>query len=113
VFTWLIFGVLLRPRTREGMLVLELTPPACTIKVLDGYGRVELTRTAGNDVVSILVEPGRHRLEIHKAGYETYSQDFAIDSGARLKIRAALELRGLSERSSDPAGKVASRPGNS
>jgi serine/threonine protein kinase len=111
--TWLIFGVLLRPRTREGMLVLELTPPACTIKVLDGYGRVELTRTAGNDVVSILVEPGRHRLEIHKAGYATYAQDFAIDSGARLKIRAALELEGLSGRPSEPAGKAGSRPGDS
>jgi hypothetical protein len=92
--TWLVFGVLLRPRTREGMLVIEISPPGCTVKVLDGYGRVELMRAADRDPVSLLVEPGRHHLQIEKAGYAEFSQEFSIDSGAKLKISAGLQPGG-------------------
>lgn len=90
--TWLLFGVILRPRFREGVLVLEITPPGCTVKIYDAYQRLEQTRTARNDQLSILVEPGQHRLEIQKAGYSTFAQDFFIDSGATFRLRVALQL---------------------
>lgn len=90
--TWLIFGVILRPRFREGMLVLEITPPGCTVKIYDAYDRLEQTRTTRNDRVSILVEPGQHRLEIQKAGYNAFAQDFFVDSGGKFRLRVALQL---------------------
>lgn len=90
--TWLVFGVILRPRFREGLLVLEITPPGCTVKIYDAYDRLEQTRTTRNDRVSILVEPGQHRLEIQKAGYSTFAQDFFVDSGKTFRLRVAMQL---------------------
>jgi len=93
--TWLVFGVILRPRFREGILVLEVTPPGCTVKIYDAYDRLEQTRTTRNDQLSMLVEPGQHRLEIQKAGYNTFAQDFFVDSGATFRLRVALQLSPL------------------
>lgn len=92
--TWLLFGVLLRPRTREGLVVLEVVPSGCTVRVLDAAEREEVVRTSDMDVVSLLVEPGQKKIQVKKDGYRPFSETISVEPNARVRIKAELKPSG-------------------
>lgn len=88
-----VSGILLRVRTEEGTVVLEYDQPEVTgaAVAIDGNKAITITRKNGNQPVTIEVPEGRRQLKVTKAGFETFTREFAITSGGKKVIRVSLE----------------------
>ncbi len=86
----LVAGVLLKIRTIDGTLVVEIDQPDAVVEVLDEQGTVEISQPGQNGKVAIAVDPGKHRLKIEKDGFAVFGQDFVIESGGKQSITARL-----------------------
>ena len=89
-FLVLLFGVVFLVRTPEGMLVVTVDEADAEISVDDG--KVTLTRP-GEESVEIEVVEGKHTLKVTKGGFETFTEEFTIESGGKETI--SVELRPL------------------
>jgi hypothetical protein len=76
------------PRT-FGTLAIRVQPADAEV-FIDGE---RWNAPAGQDGISIRLSEGRHRVEIRKAGFNTYAEDVLIRRGATLPINVSL-LRG-------------------
>ncbi len=83
--------MLLKLRTRDGTLILEINEPDATVQVLDEAGKVEITKPGEKGMVSISIDAGQHRLKVEKDGFQFFTQDFVMESGGQQSIKAALE----------------------
>jgi len=86
LFLVLLFGVILKMRTPDGTLVVEIDPPDAVVQVLDSEGTIEIERKDEKGKLSISVDPGKHRLKVEKDGFEVFAKDFEIRSGGEKVI---------------------------
>jgi len=91
LFLVLLFGVILKMRTRDGTLVVEIGESDVVVQVLDSEGKIEIERRGEKGKLSISVDPGKHRLKVEKDGFKLFTKDFEIRSGGETVIRARLE----------------------
>ena len=77
-------------QTRDGTVVVEVDQPDAEVRVLDEKGKVEVSRKGGEGIVTIGVDPGKHRLVVEKDGFEAYGEEFILSSGGRREIAARL-----------------------
>ena len=86
----LILGVLVKINTKDGTLIVTVNEPNVEVQVLDEQGKVEITRNGEESPITISVDPGKHRLKVHKDGFEFFTQNFSIESGGEQPITAKL-----------------------
>ena len=86
----LLAGVLFMLRTKDGTLVVEVNQPDSIVEVLDGEGKVQISRPGGLQPISISVVPGKHRIRVEKDGFVIIADNFEVASGGTLDIKARL-----------------------
>jgi formylglycine-generating enzyme required for sulfatase activity/tRNA A-37 threonylcarbamoyl transferase component Bud32 len=82
--------VVLRIRTPDGTLVLEISQPGARVVILDKDDQVEIERSGGPGSLQISVDPGTYRLEVQKEGFKLYTEHFTIESNAAKELEAQL-----------------------
>ena len=87
----ILAGVVFKVRTKEGTLVVKVDQPDAVVQVLNEEGKVEITRPGERGLLSIAVDPGKHRLKVEKDGFQFFTQDFTMESGGTQSIKATLE----------------------
>jgi len=88
-----LLSLIIKMRTHEGTLVVEITEPDVVVEVLNEQGKVLIHRKAQKGTVSIAVDPGKRRLRLEKDGVELFAVDFTIGAGGKEIIKAKLEPR--------------------
>ena len=78
-------------RSTAGTLVVEINQPGASLRVLTLGGTVEAAQFAEKGGLSIAIGAGRYRLQVVKAGFRSFAQDFSITSGDVQTINVALE----------------------
>ena len=86
----MLAAIIVSLRTKDGTLVVEIDQPDANVQVLDAEGKVEISQKGGKGMVSISVDPGKHRLQIEKDGFTVFGQDFEMKSGGKTPIKAKL-----------------------
>jgi len=104
----ILAGIIVSLKTKDGTLVVEIDQPDAMVQVLDAEGKVEISQKGGKGLVSISVDPGKHRLQIEKDGFTVFGQDFEMKSGGKTPIKA--KLVPLEEKSAMVETKPAPRP---
>ena len=95
-----LLGVVLKVRTKDGTLVVEVNQPDAEVSVDDG--KVTINSPGDNQPVQVQVAEGKHTLRVTKGGFETFTKEFTIRSGGKETIRVEL-LRKNAEFAADPA----------
>ena len=85
--------VIVKMRTKDGTLLVEINQPDAAVQVLSDEGKIEISQPGGTGMLSISVDPGKHRLRVEKAGFAIFTKEFSIESGGTQSIRAILESR--------------------
>ena len=88
LFGLVLFAVLIKMRTPDGTLVVELLDPEATVQVLNAQGKLLIEQKAGAEKVEISVVPGKGKLRVVKNGVELLAQEFSLVSGGRETIKA-------------------------
>jgi len=86
-----LLTVLVKLRTPDGTLVVEIFEEDSVVQVVDSEGTVEIQRKGEKGKLSISVDPGKHRLKVEKDGFKLFTRDFEIESGGEKVIAARLE----------------------
>ncbi len=86
----MLYGIIVSLKTKDGTLIVEVDQPDAVVQVLDAEGKVEISQKGGKGLVSISVDPGKHRLQIEKDGFTVFGQDFEMKSGGKTPIKAKL-----------------------
>ncbi|MCA9008161.1 MAG: protein kinase [Planctomycetaceae bacterium] len=87
----ILFGVLfVRLKTKDGILVVTVNEPDAEVLVLSEEGKVEISKDGRDGIISISVDPGKHRLRVQKDGFAIFGQDFEIEAGGTRPITAQL-----------------------
>lgn len=84
----LLSGIVLRLRTSEGTLVVEVSLPDAEVSVDDG--KLTIRSPGDSQPVQVQVAEGKHLLLVKKGGFETFTKEFSIRAGGRETIRAEL-----------------------
>jgi formylglycine-generating enzyme required for sulfatase activity/Tol biopolymer transport system component len=90
-FLAVLLGIILKMKTAEGTLVVEISEPNVTVQVLSEEGKIQIERKGQKETLTIGVDPGKHRLRVEKDGFQVFAQDFAIKSGGQDTIKAKLQ----------------------
>ena len=99
------WAVVIKIQTRDGTLVVYVSEPGSRVEVLDEEGSVEITRRGANGTLRISVDPGKHRLNVEKQGFQIYTKELTIHSGGTTEITARLEpLRPSATLAGEPEG---------
>lgn len=94
----LLAGLVVSLKTKDGTLIVTVNEPDADVEVLTEEGKVEITRKGEKEPLTISVDPGKHRLKVQKPGFEFFTQEFSIESGATKPITATLvPLKGKSD----------------
>jgi hypothetical protein len=72
--------------SRFGTVALQVEPEGATI-LIDGE---QWTARSGDERLILQVEPGRHRLEVQKDGYNTYAADIDVPADRTLPVNVSL-----------------------
>lgn len=97
MFLGFAFFLIIRMRTPEGTLVVEVNEPDSVVQVFNEEGRMTVERAASQGTISISVDPGTHRLKVEKDGFTVFSHDLTIAAGGKETIRATLVRTGKSD----------------
>jgi len=79
------------PKTTTGTLTVRIDQPNVVVQVLSQDGNVEVNESGVDGKLSIAVHSGKHRLSVEKKGFQTFTQDFVMESGADQSIKVTLE----------------------
>lgn len=90
-FLVVLLGVIIKMRTPEGTLVVEIDQPDATVQVLNEQGKVLIERKGQKGNLTIAVDPGKRRLRVEKDGFEVFAKELTIASGGKETITAKLE----------------------
>ena len=91
LFAVVLLGALIKLRTREGTLIVEVDDPGTIVQVLNEKSEVVLERKGEKGSVTIGIAPGRGRLRLLKDGVELFAQEFSLVAGGQETIKARLE----------------------
>ena len=86
-----LLSVVVRIKTPDGTLVVEISEPDAIVEVLDEKNGLEIKRNGGKGDLTISVDPGKHRLKVEKEGFKLFTEAFEIESGGEKVIAAHLE----------------------
>jgi serine/threonine protein kinase len=86
---WLLSGVILRVRTSEGVVLLQLDQPGAEVFV-DG-AKVQVTWGADGKKADIRVKPGTRELSVIKDGFKTFGEKVTLEEGGRHVLTVRLE----------------------
>ena len=87
----ILAAVIIKMRSKDGTLVVEVDQPDAVVQVLDAAGKVEIRQPGGKGPISISVDAGKHRLKVEKDGFQFFAQDFTMASGGKQSIKAVLQ----------------------
>jgi len=104
-FLAVLLGILLRLKTSEGTLIVEIDEPGAAVQVLDEQGRVLVERAADKGTIRVGVDPGKRRLRVEKDGIELFTQEFTMTDGGRELIRAKLVTESAASSAPSPFAK--------
>jgi hypothetical protein len=85
----LVAAVVVRMKTRDGVLVVEVNEPNAEVYV-DG-NRVTVTWRDGGKKAEVRVKPGTHKVEVKKGGLTAYGEEVTLEAGGKKPIRARFE----------------------
>jgi len=88
VLLLVLLGIVLKVRTKDGTLVVEVNQPDAEVSV--DNGKVTIKTPGDMQPVEIQIPEGKHSLLVKKGGFETFTQEFTIRSGAKETIKAEL-----------------------
>ncbi len=86
----LLAVVILRVRTPDGTLVVEVSEPDAQVRVSDEHRGVVITRSHATGPLTIAVDPGHQRLQVEKEGFRFFTKDFSVEAGGKAIIMAKL-----------------------
>ncbi len=86
----LLFGIIVKLKTKEGKLIVEVNEPGAVVQVLDEVGKVQITRKNEQGTITISVVPGKHQLKVEKDGFKVITKDFEIETNGTKTITAKL-----------------------
>ena len=86
----LLFGIIIKLKTKEGKLIVEVNEPGAVVQVLDEEGKVQITRKNEQGAITISVVPGKHQLKVEKDGFKVITKDFEIETNGKKTITAKL-----------------------
>jgi serine/threonine protein kinase/Leucine-rich repeat (LRR) protein len=89
----ILAAVVVKLRTPDGTLLVEINQPDAAVQVLSDRGKVEISQPGGKGTLSISVDPGKHRLRVEKAGFAIFTKEVSIESGGTQSVKAILEPR--------------------
>lgn len=84
-------ALMLKFRTRDGTIVVEVSEPGARVEFFDAENRLELTRLGHEQTLSISIEPGKHRLKVEKPGFQVFTREFSLKSGDRETVVVRLD----------------------
>jgi formylglycine-generating enzyme required for sulfatase activity/serine/threonine protein kinase len=87
-FLLLFLGVVFTLKTPEGTLVVTVDEPDAEVLVDDEKVTI---KSPGEESIEIEVMEGKHTLRVRKGGFQTFTEEFAIESGGKETI--SVELR--------------------
>lgn len=88
---FVLLGVIVSLRSKHGTLVVEVNEPGAKVQVLDAEGKIEVSAASGEDKVTFSVAPGKHKVQVEKAGFRIFAEDAEVPIRGRWTIRARLE----------------------
>lgn len=107
--TVLLLGLVLRVKTAEGTVVLDVDQPDVSVYV---NGREIEIRVAGEKApIQIKVMEGKHELQVKKDGFETVTRKFSYRKGDKVVVQVRLELKQARGQAKVP-DPSASQPGH-
>lgn len=86
----LLSGLIIKLKTKEGTLIVEVNEPGAVVQVLDEEGKVQITRKNEKGTITISVVPGKHQLKVEKDGFKVITKDFEIETNDKKSITAKL-----------------------
>ena len=86
----LLFGIIVKLKTKEGKLIVEINELGAVVQVLDEEGQVQITRKIEKGAITISVVPGKHQLKVEKDGFKVITKDFEIETNGTKTITAKL-----------------------
>ncbi len=109
---WLVAGIVLKVKTPQGVVLLEIDPPDAEVSV---DGRQWTVKLPGDQEPLLIELPeGWHELKVTKGGFETFTKEFTLRAGKSQRIAARLlpekETSGAPRPSSSAAGVGAAAP---
>ncbi len=88
-------AVVLRLRTPEGTLVVELNQPDAQVEI-DGK-KFKITTPGEREPIEFQVEEGQHTLRVTKGGFVSHTESFAVTRLGKTTVRVELQPAGGSE----------------
>jgi len=79
------------PVATSGTLLLTVSEPNALIEILDDQGKILSTYRSGSGEQAIVVPAGKHRLNVEKAGFKTFTAELAMAGNARTAMEVKLE----------------------
>lgn len=89
----LLAMIVFKLKTADGTLILQIDPADADVEIASHDGRVELTRRGepgGAGAMTIAVVQGKHRLQVEKAGFQIFTEEFSTNWGNQSTITAKL-----------------------
>ena len=86
----LLGALVLKFKTAAGTLELKIDPADAEVQISSSEGRVEVTRHGEPGAMTIAVDHGKHRLQVEKAGFQIFTEEFSTSWGGRATITAKL-----------------------
>ncbi|MEK0426986.1 MAG: Serine/threonine-protein kinase PknB [Planctomycetota bacterium] len=86
----LLAGIIITLKTKDGTLVVSVDEPDAEVQVLNADGKIEISRKGEKGIISVSIDPGKHRLKIQKDGFMVYGENFEIGAGGKIIIAAKL-----------------------
>jgi uncharacterized protein (TIGR03067 family) len=86
----LLAGIVISLRTKDGTLVVTINEPDAEVHVLSLEDKLEISRKGEKGLLTISVDPGKHRLKVEKDGFEVFGEEFEIEGGGTKTITAKL-----------------------
>jgi formylglycine-generating enzyme required for sulfatase activity len=85
---WLVAGIVLKVKTQQGVVVLDIDPPDAEVSV---DGRRWTVKLAGDQEPLLIELPeGRHELKVTRGGFETFTKEFTLRAGKSQRVVARL-----------------------
>jgi anti-sigma factor RsiW len=85
----LVAAVVIRMKTRDGVLVVEVNEPNADV-FIDG-NRVTVTWSDGGKKAEVRIRPGTHKVEVKKDGLTAYGEEVTLEAGGKKPIRATFK----------------------
>jgi hypothetical protein len=96
----LLAGIIVKMKTKDGILVVEVSEPDATVLV-DGQ-RVTVAWANGRNQAEIRLRPGAHQVEVRKDGFSVHGDGtVTVEEGGRQVLKVTLEKTPVPPREPD------------